>query len=483
MVTGKSLDEITGSDPVVSVIIPVLDAAKHLRLSLESLEVQTGVSFEVLVVDDGSSDCSPQIAREFHHEVFHTSGNEGPYVARNLGAKQARGSILLFLDSDVRLHPDLLTRAVRCLESDQDIAAVFGAYDDSPEYQGFISQYRNLLHAYVHHLANRQATTFWTGFGLIRRTVFNSAGGFSVDRKNLRDIELGIRLTQAGHRIILDNTLRVQHLKRWTLRSMFRTDVLLRAANWTELILRYRKLPNDLNVRRSERYAVMLATLSAALLVVALYSRSSFATAAFLLVTAAYVFVVWNFLAYLSAIRGRLFAAGSVLLHIVYHWSCAVGLFIGAVRFYGVRRRLIEAGMLVSFAVFLFDVTSGLEHWPISNYAMYSGIASSRLVWLRLYGVTPQGEIPLNESAYLEPYDEVRMNAALESLLVHNPAAAKDAIGSQLILYERNRVAGRHRGPRLSSIRLYRVIWDLRNGKDDAPLSRTLLAQAERPPF
>ena len=66
----------------------------------------------------------------------------------------ARGEILFFVDSDVAVAPDAVSRVLAVFDRHQDVAAVFGSYDASPNAPGVVSQYRNLLHHFVHQEGN-----------------------------------------------------------------------------------------------------------------------------------------------------------------------------------------------------------------------------------------------------------------------------------------------------------------------------------------
>ncbi len=249
--------------PSISVVIPAYNAAGYLEQCLRNLSRSTCADFECIVVDDGSTDATAEVARRWGARVISTDGRRGPAHARNLGAQTATGDILFFIDSDVSVYPGTIARVLEDFEQEPGLAAVIGSYDDSPGSDDFLSQYRNLMHCYVHQTGHRQASTFWSGCGAIRRTVFQEHQGFdeSYGRPAIEDIELGYRLTAAGCRMLLDRHLLVKHHKRWSLWNVVRTDILDRGIPWTELILRDQKLPNDLNVQLSQRVSVALVFL------------------------------------------------------------------------------------------------------------------------------------------------------------------------------------------------------------------------------
>jgi glycosyltransferase involved in cell wall biosynthesis len=253
--------------PSISVIIPACDAVAHLGRCLEALASSGFHDFETIVIDDGSKDDTPEIAASFGVRVLRTEARRGPAFARNLGVKESTGSILFFLDSDVAVKPHTVEKIQEVFSSDFRIDALIGCYDSEPSSPDFLSQYRNLMHAYVHHTGAEEASTFWSGCGAIRRQVFLDHSGFSegYGRPAIEDIELGYRLIRAGRRIMLDRTLLVTHLKRWTFWGLLKTDILDRGIPWTELILRDRFMPNDLNLQLSQRVSVALVFILLAL--------------------------------------------------------------------------------------------------------------------------------------------------------------------------------------------------------------------------
>jgi glycosyltransferase involved in cell wall biosynthesis len=247
----------------ISIVIPAYNGGTQLDECLSAIARLATAPSEIIVVDDGSTDGSvQQVGARGVARVLGTGGGKGPAVARNIGAQAATGDILFFLDADVCVHEDA-TERVAAAFADPAIDAVIGSYDDDPSSRDFLSQYKNLMHCFVHQNASSEASTFWSGCGAIRREVFLAMSGFDANYKRpaIEDIELGYRLRRAERRILLDRGLRVKHLKKWTFWGLVKTDVLDRGIPWTELILRDQRMPNDLNLQISQRVSVGLVYL------------------------------------------------------------------------------------------------------------------------------------------------------------------------------------------------------------------------------
>jgi glycosyltransferase involved in cell wall biosynthesis len=245
----------------VSVIVPVHNGGELFRACLSSLAALDPPAHELIVVDDSSGDFSGSLASEFGAQVLATLARSGPAHARNLGAQHARGDILFFVDADVVVGPEAVGRIAEAFRRDPNLAALFGSYDDAPAAPDFLSQYKNLMHHYVHQAGREDAFTFWAGCGAIRREVFLGLGGFDERYRKpaIEDIELGYRLKAAGHRVLLLKALQVKHLKRWSLSGLLRADFAQRALPWAELILDRRHFDNDLNIGWSSRISVLAA--------------------------------------------------------------------------------------------------------------------------------------------------------------------------------------------------------------------------------
>ena len=259
-----------GDNLNVSVIIPVYNGGQNFRKCIASVKTLFPSPSEVIVVGDGDTDGSSQLAEELGITVLRFPSPGGPARARNFGASRANADILFFVDADVTLCSDAIDQVAMVFNREPDLTALLGSYDDTPGEANFLSQYRNLLHHYVHQNGREEASTFWGACGAIRRDVFLTIGGFDETyiKPSIEDIELGYRLKKAGHTIRLCKSLQVKHWKRWTVVSMLRADFFQRALPWTQLIHRNRGFVNDLNIDTSGRASVILtfAFLSALLL-------------------------------------------------------------------------------------------------------------------------------------------------------------------------------------------------------------------------
>lgn len=321
---------------LLSVIVPAHGAGHLLPDTLAALRNSTlpAGAWELIVVDDASRDATAEVAAAFTDQVLRlTPVPRGPGAARNAGAERARGTWLLFIDADVRVHPDTLERFVQATRRHPDAVAIFGAYDDQPAAPGLVSQYRNLLHRYVHLRGAGPATTFWAGCGGVRRDAFHAVNGFDTtrfSRPQIEDIELGYRLRDRGGQIILDPTIQGTHLKRWTLTAMMRTDILDRGIPWTRLLLERRgRNATGLNTGVTEQVKVALAGLA----LVTLGAAAVLATPRFVLPGMALLGLLvlgnWRAFWWYRRTRGIGFALATVPLMLNHYICCAVAAGLG----------------------------------------------------------------------------------------------------------------------------------------------------------
>jgi hypothetical protein len=320
--------------PSLSVVVPVRNGGRDFERCLLRLRESFLTDYELIVIDDGSTDDSAAQAARAGATVYRNPTPLGPAAARNLGARIATAPLIFFLDADVAVHPRTLGLALARFELDRGLSALFGSYDAEPAAPGIVSQYRNLLHHFVHQQGQfeqgiRPAHTFWTGCGLIRRDVFLAFGGFDpglYPRPAIEDIELGYRLTRAGHRIVLARDVLATHLKRWSLAEMVRTDIFSRGVPWMILLKRTGTIETDLNVKVDQKVCVVLTGVT--LLSALTCFVAPWAAIAGLVGLGEIVVLNRAFLGFLVRRKGPAFACAALPLHLIYYCCCGLSVVI-----------------------------------------------------------------------------------------------------------------------------------------------------------
>ena len=289
----------------LSVVIPATNAPPTLDRCLRAIRTAAEPPGEIVVIDDP--------LRAVPADPRNTGPLARAAAARNRGAETATGDVLVFIDADVEVHPDVFTRIRRTLGEEADVVAIFGSYDDDPADEGHVSQFRNLLHHHVHRNSPGTISTFWTGLGAVRRDAFVATGGFP--ERPMEDVELGMRLAAKGASIVLDPRVQGRHLKRWTIGSMTKTDLLMRGAPWVALALRHRAPPAVLNCGWRHRFSAVASISSLAAVV---FRRPVTALGAL----GVFVGLNQSFYRLLLRRRGPRTAAAGVCLHLLHHLTC-----------------------------------------------------------------------------------------------------------------------------------------------------------------
>lgn len=198
--------------PEVSVIIPARNEAACLRECLRSLVAQEGVSYEIIVVDDHSTDATREIAASFPVQVIGAdplpSGWSGKCNAAWSGAKVAKGRWLLFTDADTKHAPNSVATGLR---EARECDAGLLSYSPKQEVHSFAERalmpliFAELAKAYRPKDVSNPASPAAAANGqylLIRREVYDAVGGHAAEGGAiLEDVELARRVKRAGYRL------------------------------------------------------------------------------------------------------------------------------------------------------------------------------------------------------------------------------------------------------------------------------------------
>ena len=198
--------------PLISVVIPAHDAAEGLSACLDALEGQTipREEYEIIVVNNGPVDATIRAVADRHGVTFLSQPQGGAGAARNLGARHARGEILLFTDADCVPEPNWM-EAMTAPFADQEVVGVCGVV--RTRQTGLIPRFVQLEYDYRYrNIARHSRIDFInTGTAGYRKHVFVKSGGFQEELLGAEDAELSFRLASQGYRMVFAPGAVVHH--------------------------------------------------------------------------------------------------------------------------------------------------------------------------------------------------------------------------------------------------------------------------------
>lgn len=239
---------------LVSIIIPAFNAEATLGRCMKACLNQTYQETEVLVVDDGSTDDTPRIAQSYPVHYIRQE-NRGPAAARNRGARDARGEVVAFTDSDCIPQTTWIERLVAGFE--EDVAGVGGTYA--------IANGEHLLARMIHeeirarHKRFDADVDFLGSFNVVyRKKAFEAVGGFDEDFTDAsgEDNDLAYRLHDMGGKLRFVDQARVAHVYPTRTWAYLRTQ--MRHGFWRMKL--YKKHPGRASGDRYARGPELIAT-------------------------------------------------------------------------------------------------------------------------------------------------------------------------------------------------------------------------------
>jgi glycosyltransferase involved in cell wall biosynthesis len=245
----------------ISVIIPTFNSAKELTKCLESFKTQTisNENYEVMVVDDGSNDGTKDAAAKYPVRYIYQQ-NHGPAAARNNGANQAQGEIILFTDADCEPQPDWIKEMIKPLD-DPQVVGVKGAY--RTRQKGIVAR---LVQIEYEHKYERMKKfkyidfidTYSAGY---RKDIFLKYNGFDerYPKASVEDQEFSFRLFHDGHKMVFNPDAVVFHKHSASLMDYLRKKY--KIAFWKVFLLKRHpgKMKSDTHTPQSLKIQMVLA--------------------------------------------------------------------------------------------------------------------------------------------------------------------------------------------------------------------------------
>ncbi len=205
----------------LSIIIPAYNSWDRVISLLDSLRASSFKNFEVIVGDDASHTEKPKALLRIIAtnvgispvQMVRIPINKGPAAARNAAAKKAKGRVLVFLDSDVTVYPDTLSKIAEKFSQDEDLTALTGVWDKHQKTSNFFPQFK-ALRDWSYWINERDSDGYYylfsTRIAAIKRDVFVRLGGFNEVFRQMEDVEITYRIAKR-YAIIFAPDVRVHH--------------------------------------------------------------------------------------------------------------------------------------------------------------------------------------------------------------------------------------------------------------------------------
>lgn len=328
--------------PFLSIIIPAYKAASKLPCLLDSIFATSGLdNYEVIVVDDQSPDDTARVVKNYGRSIRYIllKRNSGPAKARNIGARKAKGKVLLFLDSDVICYADTILRVTRAFFKDKDLTALTGVWTRPRSNKQFFPNYK-ALRDWSYWINERSRKGYYylfsTRIAAIKKDVFLRLGGFNEAYRgaDIEDIEFTYKIA-SRYAILFDEKIRVRHefeefgpiAKKYFRRSFF----------WSQLFAQRKKF-DPVAMTASEAITGMSAVLVAPLAILGFFVNELL-----LLIPILFLINLWGgrkFLIYVYQMENLLFAVKSfftsfILFYVIYAGAALAVLAILIERLFG----------------------------------------------------------------------------------------------------------------------------------------------------
>jgi glycosyltransferase involved in cell wall biosynthesis len=203
---------IMNTSPLISVCLAVYNTEKYIAQAVESILNQTFEDFEFLIIDDGSTDKSPEILQSYAEQDqrirFYHRENQGISKTRNQMLKQARGKFIAVMDADDIAYPERFEHQVKFLKNNPDVVCVGGAFE-------FIDEEGRFLHCLqppkidteIQRLMLAGHTAINHPCAMIRRKSITQIDGYTEDMATVGDLDLFLRLGEVGKLANLEKTV------------------------------------------------------------------------------------------------------------------------------------------------------------------------------------------------------------------------------------------------------------------------------------
>jgi GT2 family glycosyltransferase len=321
-------------DTFISVVIPNYNGSKTIGKCLEAVLSSTYVPFEVIVVDDASTDASVEVINTFPCRLIRFDKHAGASKARNTGARASAGEIIFFIDADCIVEKDTLSRIQKAFNGQEGVV-IGGSYTRLPYDSSFFSAFQSIFINYSE-LKRTEPDYIATHSMAIEKRIFEKSGGFPEQfLPIIEDVEFSHRLRRSGYKLLMDPDILVRHIFNFTFWKSLR-NAYRKSHYWIMYSLSNRDLLSDSGTASKE---LKFNVLSYFLIILSLLLYPVFLSSSFLifplLLSLFNLFMNKNLLRAFYYAKGLFFALPASLYYtFIYPLAVGAGSFTGMIEYY-----------------------------------------------------------------------------------------------------------------------------------------------------
>ena len=331
-------------DKFISVVIPNYNGSKTVGKCLEAVLSSKYDRYEVIVVDDKSSDNSVEIINSFPCRLIKLAKHAGAAKARNTGVRESAGEIIFFIDADCIVSGDTLSLVHKAIKGQKN-TVIGGSYTPLPYDNNFFSIFQSIFINYSE-LKQKKPDYIATHSMAIEKSIFEKNNGFSEKfLPVLEDVEFSHRLRRSGHQLLMEPDILVRHIFNFTfwksLKNAFR-----KSRYWTMYSLGNRDVFRDsgtasqgLKVNVLSNFLIML------FLLLYFFMPSRIFLVLLLMISGINLYLNRNLLRAFYRTKGALFAIPASLYYmLIYPLAAGAGSFIGMMQYFRNSCRVKDQG-------------------------------------------------------------------------------------------------------------------------------------------
>lgn len=322
----------------ISLVIPNYNGGATIGKCLEAAFASRYGNFEVVVVDDCSTDASVEIISRFPCKLVRLKKRSGVSTARNSGAQSSRGEVLFFTDADCLIKDDALSLANAAI-AEHGKAVIGGTYTPLPFDADFFSTFQSL---FIHYSETkyREPDYIAAHAMVIDAEVFRKSGGFDENfLPNSEDVEFSHRLRRSGCRLVMQPAILVTHIFNFTFSKSLR-NAYRKSKWWTVYSLKNEDVLADSGTASVElKAAVICLFLNIPLMLLSLLRMNQWYLVPIPFLYAVDLYFLRNTIAFFFREKGVTYAILAALHYTwVYAFAVGVGAFMGIVSWISARR-------------------------------------------------------------------------------------------------------------------------------------------------